>query len=116
MEPDDAVVKGSQIYFILEKYIVTIHFWNHMEDCIKKNNAFTKWFLQWSFLWFYGNMKRKQVSDNLVLKWNVFMQCILSLVQIKTTVVRGSIHWDPTIDVDSNVKNSKNGKKHYFYI
>ena len=44
------------------------------------------------------------------------MECILGLVQIKTTVVRGSIHWDPTIDVDSNVKNSKNGKKHYFYI
>jgi hypothetical protein len=72
--------------------------------------------LQWSFLWFYGNMKRKQVSDNLVLKWNVFMECILGLVQIKTTVVRGSIHWDPTIDVDSNVKNSKNGKKHHFHI
>jgi hypothetical protein len=68
MEPDDAVVQGTQIYFILEKYIVTIHFWNHMEYCIKKNNACTKWFLQWSFLWFYGNMKRKQVSDNLVLK------------------------------------------------
>jgi hypothetical protein len=32
MESDDAVVQDSQVYFILEKYIVTIHLWNHKNN------------------------------------------------------------------------------------
>jgi hypothetical protein len=32
IEPDDAVVHDSQVYFILEKYIVTIHLWNHKNN------------------------------------------------------------------------------------
>jgi hypothetical protein len=32
IEPDDAVVQDSQVYFILEKYIVTIHLWKHKNN------------------------------------------------------------------------------------
>jgi hypothetical protein len=41
IEPDDAVVQDSQVYFILEKYIVTMHFWNNKNNhgtiVLKKN-------------------------------------------------------------------------------
>jgi hypothetical protein len=32
IEPDDDAVQDFQVYFILEKYIVTIHFWNHKNN------------------------------------------------------------------------------------
>jgi hypothetical protein len=41
IEPDDDAVQDLQAYFILEKYIVNIHFWNHKNNhetvAFKKN-------------------------------------------------------------------------------
>jgi hypothetical protein len=65
MEPDDAVVQDSQVYFILEKYIITIHFWNHKNNHgtdVLTTHALSGFYNRYVF-GFCGNMKRKQVSE-----------------------------------------------------
>jgi len=44
------------------------------------------------------------------------MKCRLSLIQIKTTMSKGSMQWGATINLYYNGKNIKNGKKYYFDI
>jgi hypothetical protein len=85
MEPDDAVVQDSQVYFILEKYIITIHFWNHKNNHgtdVLTTHALSGFYNRYVF-GFCGNMKRKQVSVNLVLKWNVLMHAEWAWCKLK---------------------------------
>lgn len=135
-EPDEAVFQDLQAYFILKKYKVPIHLWNHRNNhttvVLKQNSKL--WLMSWKALtpitawlihiiividcsvtiWKVTMFQFTTTAVTLVvLTWSVYMKCRLVLVQIKTILSKGSIQWGPTINVDSNGQTIKSGKEHY---
>lgn len=113
---------GLSGLFHLEKYIVTIHLWNHKNNhrtvVLKQtptlvnvmegshtNNCIAHPYYNCHWL-LCVIMKGKQVSVHnisgtlFVLKWCVLITCSFRLMQIKTTLSKVFRHWFPKINVD----------------